>query len=99
MASPGKQELITYESKLDMILLLIVLPCGDAVFRSVHLMHYTIKNDKQMMLYLGRLSFFFVTLRIDGFSWTTGANYYHITVRHDIVIDELTMCICLFQIS
>ncbi len=40
-------------------------------FRSVHLMHYTIKNDKQMMLYLGRLSFLFVTLKIEGFSWNT----------------------------
>jgi hypothetical protein len=70
-----------------MILLLIDLPCGYDVFRSVHLMHYTIKNDKQMMLYLPRLSFLFVTWKLEGFSWTTGANYLHIKVRHDIVID------------
>jgi hypothetical protein len=43
-----------------MILLLIDLPCVYVCFRSVHMMHYKIKNDKQMP-HLARLSFLIVT--------------------------------------
>jgi hypothetical protein len=39
------------------------------------------------MLYLARPLIFLVTWKLEGFSWETGANYLHIKVRHDIVID------------
>ena len=73
-------------SQIDMILLLIDLPCVYVCFRLVHLMHYKLKLDKQM-LHLARLSFLIVTCSLDSFSWGTRANNLHIKVTLDIVID------------
>jgi hypothetical protein len=61
-------------------------------------MHYKLKNDKQM-LHLARLSFLIVTSPLDSFSLGTRANYLHIKVRLDIVIDCLTKLMCLFSVS